>query len=51
MILTDTEILEHLNKLDRDPADERCLVLVTRGFAQNGDGEKTDNELIEGCGL
>lgn len=32
-------------------ADERRLVLAAREHAQNGDGEKTDDELIEGDGL
>lgn len=32
-------------------ADERRLVLASREYAQNGDGEKTDDELIEGDGL
>jgi len=51
IIPSDAEIIDLLNKLDRVLADERHLVLSARGFIKDGDGEKTDDELIEGDGL
>lgn len=51
MIPSDAEILELLNRIDSVSAVERHFVLVARGYTQNGDGEKTGDELIEEDGL
>ena len=41
-------VVEEASAGDSIAAGERCLVLATREYAQNGGGEKTEGELIEG---